>query len=106
MAKTPPAPYQATLDAIGKERAEQIEKHGHTIEGDVEKNKNGQLRDAAILLISSGQEKIEPGHIAFDNPPFGWEREVWEKMWSKPLAERVIVAAALLAAEHDRLVNS
>jgi len=82
------------INKILVERTEQIEKHHRTTTDDVLYNSKGQLRYAAIELI-----KVDPSKI----PPIGWNGEIWYKMISKPLKERLIIAGALTAAEIDRL---
>ncbi len=88
------------IELIAKERQEQIEKHGRTIEQDVKYNNFGQLVDAAKWLLDADQ--VEPEH--FDIVcPLNWNKEIWRKMISKPFKERSAIAGALIAAELDRL---
>lgn len=44
---------QTGIELITKERQEQIEKHGRTIESDVEYNDNYELTDAVSMLIKN-----------------------------------------------------
>ena len=81
------------IDLIRQERKEQIAKHQHTIYKDVVKNSDGQLRVAAIMLLLNNENSIAPQ---------GWDINVWKKMLSKPYKDRLILAAALIAAEIDR----
>jgi hypothetical protein len=83
------------IELIAQERAEQIEKHGRTVEQDAELNRSGQLMYAAKQLIT---ERV----IGF-NTPNNWDFDIFSKMICKPYKERLIIAAALIAAEIDRL---
>lgn len=83
------------IELIAAERAEQIEKHGRTVEADKKFNRKRQLRQAAHALIEES---------AFINEaPEGWDKGIWSKMKRKPLRDRLIIAGALIAAEIDRL---
>lgn len=80
---------------IANERQEQVEKHGRTIDKDVDENKRGELRLAARLLLKSRPR--------INMPPRGWDKDIWRHLAQKPVKERCIIAGALLAAEIDRL---
>lgn len=81
-------------ELILKERQEQIEKHGRTIEQDVKYNKECQLNVAAVRLLQDRN----------DYPaPLDWSNKIWQKMVSKNKLKRLIIAGALIAAEIDRL---
>lgn len=84
------------IEMIAQERKEQIEKHGRTVESDVNNNPDGVLRLAARELITfiRGTE---------DRVPDGWDKDIWEKMAKKNVIERLVIAGALIAAEIDRL---
>ena len=82
------------IELIAKERQEQIEKHGRTIEQDVQLNTVGQLGFAVVSLCSGNFNK---------QCPVGWDKGIWMKMIAKPYAERLVIAGALIAAEIDRL---
>lgn len=87
------------IELIAKERQEQIEKHGRTVEYDEIQNSEGQLSEAAeMLLASEHEEGIDPQSF-----PDGWDRDICSHMLSKPYNERLIIAGALIAAELDRL---
>lgn len=83
------------VELIAKERKEQIEKHGRTIEYDKKYNVSDQLRIAAMTLMFKGPIK----RVC----PTGWDKKVWKKMSEKSYEERLIIAGAFLAAELDRL---
>lgn len=84
------------IELIAQERKEQLEKHGRTVERDVDENALQQLPVAAMLLIEGGI-KIEM------MCPSEWDDEIWLKMARKSYKDRLIIAGALLAAEIDRL---
>jgi len=83
------------LELIAQERAEQIEKHGFSIENDVRNNRFSQLIDGAGALLLSNPKMR-------DIPTF-WDKERWRKMKGKSYKERLIISAALIAAEIDRM---
>jgi len=87
------------IELITKERAEQANKHGYTPDTDKIYNRLGQLHVAAESLIESGLTD----ELRIANCPIGWDMSVWRKMATKPYKERLIIAAALLAAEIDRI---
>lgn len=80
------------LELIAKERKEQIEKHGYTVDNDVQNNNNRQLLNAAGALMTGSMLR-----------PTSWEQESWQHMMLKSKKERLIIAGALIAAEIDRL---
>lgn len=84
---------------IAKERSEQIHKHGRTIVDDIKFNGLGQLPDAAISLL------MEDRIAASECRPYGWNTQIWEKMYNKPYLKRLVTAGALIAAEIDRYIN-
>lgn len=104
------------IELIAQERQEQIEKHGRTIEKDVEYNhgkytdhngeqiNNPQLTAAARWLIHDDVMKYWVDQELFR--PFGWDRGIWSKMINKTYKERLIISGALIAAEIDRLQNT
>ena len=81
------------IELIAQERQEQIEKHYHTVGLDRAENDCQQLAYMAAALILSD----------WDYCPKDWEVPVMQKMMNKPYKERVIIAAALLGAEVDRI---
>lgn len=83
------------IELIAKERQEQIEKHGYTPQSDVRENKFAQLIDAAIMILQTDRRKM--------NPPSLWDKQIWERMINKGYKERLIISAALIAAELDRM---
>jgi len=85
------------IDLITKERNEQIEKHGRTIEYDQQWTQH-QLCDGAIELLQ-GPEMSAEANV----PPSGFDEELWRKMIFKTYEERLVIAGALIAAELDRL---
>jgi len=88
------------IELIAQERAEQIEKHGRTIESDVATNKAYQLTEAAAILST---EKVRSSRQRFSLMPDDWDDEISLKMCGKSRKERLVIAGALIAAEIDRL---
>lgn len=83
------------IELIAKEREEQLKKHCITPVIDVRYNKFSQLVDGAGALLKSKPTMRDiPSH---------WNEERWQKMIQKPYKERLIIAAALIAAELDRM---
>ena len=86
------------IELITEERVEQVEKHGRTIELDVELNTHNQLGYAACLLSTPDTF----GRMTVDAPE-GWNIGIFIRMMNKPYRERLVIAGALIAAELDRL---
>lgn len=80
-------------ELIAIERAEQIEKHGRTIEKDVNENTNFELSGGAVMAIN--------GDI--NHMPHKWNRDICLHIVGKTYKERLIIAGALIAAELDRV---
>ena len=91
------------IELIAQERAEQIEKHGKSIEKDVEINKIGQLAAAAAVL---SHPDLSSPRKRFGGMPASWDDSICLRMCSKAKIERLIIAGALIAAEIDRLQAS
>lgn len=92
------------IELIAKERNEQIEKHGFTGEHHInhpEWYNNMQLQfAAATLLMHEFEEQIDVPMLI----PQGWkDMERWQRLNWKNRKERLIISAALIAAELDRL---
>lgn len=88
------------IELIAQERAEQIEKHGITVEKDAEINKAYQLTEAAAVLST---EKVRSSKQRFSLMPDDWDDEICLKMCRKKRKERLIIAGALIAAELDKI---
>ena len=83
------------MDAITRialERKEQVEKHGFTAQHD-DLFDGAQLEDAARAVLNE-----DP-----DQWPKGMNSELFFRASEKPTRERLVVAAALLVAEIDRI---
>lgn len=89
------------IELIAQERKEQIEKHGRTVKHDVNLNNVGQLPLAAGLLLWTKEEDY--GSDISACCPTDWYPVFWRRMMKKPYKDRLIIAAALIAAEVDRL---
>lgn len=85
------------IELIAKERQEQIEKHGRTLESDVIINGHGEMKQAARYLL---------GHRTNSEYPRNWSSEWQFKFDSKTPLEKLVTAGALIAAEIDRLQAS
>lgn len=81
-----------------KERHEQINKHGYTLEQDrVNKYyKNGELKQAALFFLT-GEHKYYPK---------SWDQKYKQKRDKKTEIQQMVIAAALLMAEIDRKTKS
>lgn len=94
------------LTEIWGERFSQIYKHGFTPEHDQKVNPNGELADAAQTILFKGQYERLPlsqQTVIFNKKPHYWATDYWTRMIMKPYKERLVIAAAMLAAEYDRL---
>lgn len=93
---------QTGIELIAKERQEQIEKHGRTIELDVKYNEGEQLREFSALLLTEGL--TGQFHEAdMEYLPEGWNKDLCRKMMLKDYHHRLIIVGAMIAAEIDRI---
>lgn len=83
------------LELVIRERKEHFKKHNRTVEQDVLNNPNGELKQAAIYAITDDAEEY-PGE---------WDIAWAKKMEQKDEIGRLVVAASLLIAEIDRLLE-
>lgn len=83
------------IELITKERQEQIENHGFTVESDVKKYPNGSMH---LQWAAEGAMKGNVGTF-----PYNWPDDLCNKIADKPRIERLAIAGALIAAEIDRL---
>jgi hypothetical protein len=88
------------IELIAKERQEQIEKHGYTVDNDLNYNKAYQLTEAAAILAT---ELFPTPRKRFAAMPNDWNDQICLKMCNKPRFERLIIAGALIAAELDKI---
>lgn len=79
---------------IAKERQEQIEKHGWSLDQD-QYYANGELAQAALYCM-------EPDHFEW---PRKWDGYFKNKIDSKSDINQLVVAGAFIAAEIDRLLR-
>lgn len=97
------------IELITEERSEQIEKHGRTIDFDVDNNSQNQLLEGIMLLITNVAMKrtgIEMPKDAFEDlRPSDWGREICFKMMAKEEIDQLKIIGAFAAAEIDRLQN-
>lgn len=88
---------------ICKERKKQIDKYGFTAEhhnNHPEWYEINQLQQAAHGLLAP--ELYEQAEV-YDQLPEGWDQEWWNDMCNRPQEERLVISAALCAAEIDRM---
>lgn len=91
------------IELIAEERKEQIEKHGKTIEFDVENNDLNQLTAGAHTLMVYPTLHEQNNDVIRRRKPIDWDDNLWLKMCKKSYTERLSIAGALIAAEIDRL---
>lgn len=99
------------IELIAKERQEQIEKHGISIEWDIKNNNHCQLAHCAGMLTYNDAEELNAESLDDNNEnydfshvcPPEWSEEWFNKMMNKSYKERLIIAGALIAAEIDRI---
>lgn len=92
---------QVGLSLISDERREQLQKHGRSIQFDMDANCMGQLAEAAGMLCYPEISELK----CDDTPLVGWDQALWEKMVGKDYQQRLVIAGALIVAELDRLEN-
>lgn len=86
------------IELITEERQKQIDKHGFTAEHHAmhpEWYDKGQLIEAAHKLSFV---------MSNDETPENWDAEWFSNLCRRPHQERLIIAAALVASELDRLI--
>lgn len=91
------------IELITEERKKQIDKHGFTAEHHVnhpEWYDRLQLEDAAINILHPFITATEDN---MPETPENWDKEWFENLCKRNREERLIIAAALIAAELDRL---
>lgn len=81
------------IELIAKERQEQIEKHGYTVEHDVDVNGDITLIQVAIYCL-------DPTH-EFLRYPKHWDEKYKHILRQKPRVERFAIAGAFIAAAID-----
>lgn len=82
------------IELIAKERQEQIEKHGWTLEHDSQVHCDGALRIAAMFALTLKKKYEQVGFEKFE-----------KKVRSKSYEQRLIIAGALTVAELDRVLE-
>lgn len=90
---------KTAIELVALEREEQITKHGFTHE--YTKAHPEYYQDKQLLIAAREMLSTHPGIMGF---PGSWDNTAMiHKMASKPYKERLIIAAALLCAEIDRV---
>jgi hypothetical protein len=97
------------IELITIERQEQIDKHGRTVQSDIEDNTDNQLLSAIMMLVSNISFKrggMDMPKEAFEDlRPENWNRELCWKMLEKTDVEQLKIIGAFAAAEIDRILN-
>lgn len=83
---------KTALELIALERAEQISKHGFTLEKDAARPE-GELVGKALSILN---EEADEWH---------GEAKYWERIRGKSRAEQLVIAAAIIAAAADVLLS-
>ena len=87
------------IELIAAERVEHVKKHGRTVDFDKQFNNVGQLiRAVRTLTIVNLHPKVTPQYR-----PDNWDPDLWDRMCAKSYKDRLVIAAALIAAEIDRI---
>lgn len=96
--------YENGFELISKERKEQIEKHGWSLDHDTS-YADGQLVDAALFCYE--QSRIKLGIVYSENRqwPDGWIKYFEEKIRNKSAIDQLTVCGAFFLAEYDRTYN-
>jgi hypothetical protein len=89
------------LELVAKERARQINDEGYKREHDDE-HKDGSLADAAAVYAATAKMIYEKPDIHYYTEVWPWDGK-WLKKDKHPRKKQLIIAAALLMAEYDRL---
>ncbi len=89
------------IELITQEREEQLGKHGRDVRSDVYYN---SVSEDGYLPLVCGAIYLTDDN--FKRTPSHWNKEILNKMRGKDYKERLIIAAALIAAEIDRLQSA
>lgn len=91
------------IELIAAERQKQIDKHGFTGKHHLAHPQwydNNQLQQAAVTLLMHEIDEVVDVDAVL--PP-GWDIEWFRDLNNRPRKVRLIIAAALIAAELDRI---
>lgn len=77
-------------ELIAIEREDQVFKHNRPIVYDLKNNRNGEL----LMMVDA---------LIHGMTPDNWDRALVDRMMTKTLQQRLVIAGALIAAEIDRL---
>lgn len=89
------------IELILKERQEQINKHGWSLDHDASYS-DGQLVEAALFCYEQARIKLGRIHHGNRQWPDGWIKSFEEKIINKPVIEQLTVCGAFYIAEYDR----
>ncbi|QGZ15907.1 hypothetical protein [Elizabethkingia phage TCUEAP1] len=87
------------IEAIAKEREDQIIKYGFT---GLAQAIRPAYYDRGQLLYAARMLSVVTINSALVGPPALWNHDWWVKLCDKPYMERLAIAGALIAAEIDR----
>ena len=94
--------FETGAELIARERKEQINKHGYSIEHDQSYNESFEFpltKAASALSIDDNGNRLAREAMK----PKGWDGAIWLNMMDKSYKERLVIAGALIAAEIDRV---
>lgn len=92
------------ISRIAQERAEQINKHGFTLEDDLRRYGPGDLTQLArfCLMTDEDAERDEfEKYLCSDSHGPNFDQRYIDKIKTKTVEERLVIAGALIAAELD-----
>lgn len=89
------------IELIEKERQEQIEKHGWSLDHDAS-YADGQLVEAALFCYEQARIKLGIIHHESRQWPNGWIKHFEDKIRNKSAIDQLSVCGAFWLAEYDR----
>ena len=96
---------ETSSNLIKQERAEQIKKHGFSLEKDCIYNKNGELLQAALFCKEQAFIKLFGNKQELIKWPDFWNKHFESKIRSKSVIDQLITCGAFYLAEFDRTKN-
>ena len=91
------------IELIAQERAEQIEKHGYTLESDL-KYKTGELKLLAEYLMKGPDDAEADSLREWLTGNDRFTEAFISKLDSKKRVEKLTIAGAFIAAQIDRII--
>ena len=90
-------------ELVAAERCKQIEK-GYTAEKD-DRHRDGRLRLAASLVVASTIDDVQAATVRQDSPVTLFSAQIHFK-YKNDTIHKLVIAAAMLCAEIDRLLRA